>query len=388
MRGEELRAIIFKSLRKQGFKIRSGRLRSAASDDKAAVRALHEHSVAHRRETARPALERLEPALLKRLASGSEVNPSKIQPVLVEVQSRSEDELLFRYACLHWSIPVSSGYGRRLRFLVLDQQNNKLIGLIGLGDPVFSMACRDSWIGWDSASRQSRLRHVMDAFVLGSVPPYSNLLCGKLVAMLATSDEVRCAFSEKYKGVASRILGTPFDGRLALVTTASALGRSSVYNRLSVSGERFMISVGYTRGSGEFHFSNGVYAAIHKYATRYCEQKWGKGFRSRREVVKKCLAKIGLSTELIYHGVEREVFCAPIALNAREFLRGETSRLVWPQRGANRLFEHFRSRWLLPRAERVPSFSEWEPHNWALWPPGPGPRPMSDLTLGLISEVA
>ena len=39
-----------------------------------------------------------------------------------------------------------------------------------------------------------RLRNVMDAFVLGAVPPYRELLCGKLVAMLAASDEVRDAF--------------------------------------------------------------------------------------------------------------------------------------------------------------------------------------------------
>ena len=60
-----------------------------------------------------------ESKLLSRFASGKEVQPGKIKPRLVEVKRHSQDELLFRYACLHWSIPVSSGYGRRLRFLVM-----------------------------------------------------------------------------------------------------------------------------------------------------------------------------------------------------------------------------------------------------------------------------
>jgi hypothetical protein len=54
---------------------------------------------------------------------------------------------------------------------VLDRQNDKLIGLFGLGDSVFSLKARDEWIGWNSETRETRLRHVMDAFVLGAVPP-------------------------------------------------------------------------------------------------------------------------------------------------------------------------------------------------------------------------
>jgi hypothetical protein len=37
----------------------------------------------------------------------------------------------------------------------------------------------------------------MDAFVLGAVPPYSMLLGSKLVALLATTEEVARAFKRK-----------------------------------------------------------------------------------------------------------------------------------------------------------------------------------------------
>ena len=97
----------------------------------------------------------------------------------------------------------------------------------------------------------------MDLFVLGAVPPYSHLLCGKLVALLAASREVQQAFQRKYDGKRSYISGRRLDDRLALLTTASALGRSSLYNRLDYRGQPVFQSVGFTRGSGEFHFSNG-----------------------------------------------------------------------------------------------------------------------------------
>lgn len=373
MNGLELRSLIVGSLKGQGFRIRGGHILPPPDLNKEKLRDLHALAVQHRLERSKDGLVRLESKLLERLASGSEVVPEQIVPRLVEVQPNSDEELLFRYASLHWSIPVSSGYGRRLRFLVIDEQNGKLIGLFGLGDPVFSLGARDEWIGWDREARRGHLHHVMDAFVLGAVPPYSFLLCGKLVAMLAASNEVRNAFKRKYGGRRSVIRRKRLDARLALITTTSALGRSSIYNRIKY-GERLLFhGIGFTRGSGEFHFSNGLYGTISKYAVRYCEptakqERWGTGFRNRREVVKKCLAKVGLSTEWLYHGIQREIFVIPLAHNTREFLRGEQSRLLWFDQSAEDLFAFFRERWLIPRSERDQRYRLWDSHEWQLWP--------------------
>jgi hypothetical protein len=340
--------------------------------DKEKLRRLHSLAVAHRIARSRKGLVRFEPELLGRLASGSEVVPEEMTPRLVRVRPNSEDELLFRYASLHWSIPVSSGYGRRLRFLVIDDRNGKLIGLFGLGDPVFNLRARDEWIGWDKEARRTRLQHVMDAFVLGAVPPYSLLLCGKLLAMLVASNEVRRAFERRYHARRSTIRRKRLDSRLALITTTSALGRSSIYNRLSYDGRLLFRSVGFTRGSGEFHFSNGLYEAIADYAGRYCEpsakrRSWGTGFRSRREVVNKCLVKIGLTKDWLYHGIERQVFVVPLAENAQQFLRGEQSRLRWFDQPTKALVEFFKERWLLPRSRTEQSYRGWSPGSWRLW---------------------
>lgn len=40
----------------------------------------------------------------------------------------------------------------------------------------------------------------MDAYVVGAVPPYSGLICGKLVAAMVGSCEVKKAYEAKYLG--------------------------------------------------------------------------------------------------------------------------------------------------------------------------------------------
>ena len=370
-----IRSKIFRSLKKQGFEVREGRLVPPDVRDKDQLRALHKEAVRHNRARSRSGLERHEDRLLAQVANGSEVHPERISPVLVEVEPRSEEELLFRYARLHWSIPVSAGYGRRLRFVVYDESNRKVIGIIGMGDPVFGLRPRDRWVGWNLDARKKRLKNVMDLFVLGAVPPYSQLLSGKLVALLATSREVQEAFRRKYGGRQGYISGQVFDGRLALLTTTSALGRSSLYNRLRYRNRQVYESVGFTRGSGDFHFSNGFYGDLRGLALEHCKAtakhpSWGGGFRNRRELVRKALPLLGLSTKLQYHGVQREVFTVPLADNARAFLRGDDHELKPHLQSVRDLFEWFRERWLLPRAGRDDRYQAFERESYRLWEGG------------------
>ncbi|MBS3895410.1 Druantia anti-phage system protein DruA [Silanimonas sp.] len=369
---EQLRARVLRSLRAQGFRMRAGRLVPPDPNDKEHLRALHAEAVRHQIERSREGLARHEDRLLTYIADGREVDPERIRPRLVVVKPDSEDELLFRYARLHWSIPVSAGYGRRLRFVVYDSTNGKLMGIFGLGDPIFSLGPRDRWIGWDKAAKSTRLQCLMDLFVLGAVPPYSQLLCGKLIALMATSREVQTAFGRKYHGSRALISGKPLTARLALLTTTSALGRSSLYNRLSFEGRPVFQSLGYTRGSGEFHFGNGFYGDLRALAEANCEAtakdaRWGTGFRNRRELLRKALPLLGLSRDLVYHGVPREIFAAPLAHNALEFLRGEHQRLRHYGHGVADLFGRFRERWLLPRAARDDSYRSFEAESYRLW---------------------
>lgn len=370
-----LRAAVQKGLHAQGINPKDVGRGFVRHLTKAQVRAFNEEAVRIRRDKARAGLFRYQDRLIAQFADGDEVDPRRVEPRLIEVESRSDDELLFRFARLQWSIPVSSGYGRRLRFLVVDENNGKLIGIVGLGDPVFAIRSRDEWVEWNMQARRKRLRHVMDAFVLGAVPPYNRLLGGKLVALLATSNEVREAFARKYGGRTSLISHDGFSGDLALITTASALGRSSIYNRLRFEAEEAFISAGFTSGSGEFQFLNGLYEGIQAYAASHCtptakHEAWGTGWRNRREIIRTVLGDIGLSPDLVYHGLRRELFVAPLADNAREFLRGETSTLAGLDRSSKEIARWHRDRWLLPRAERVNDYTKFEKASLRLWEKG------------------
>lgn len=367
-----LKTRIKKSLRSQGFKVRRNQICLPDDLDKEKIRVLHEEAVRHKIEERKKGLVRYESSLLQRFASGKEIVPDKIYPQLIEVHPGSEDELLFRYASLHWSIPVSSGYGRRIRFLVVDQHTNKLMGLIGLGDPVISLKDRDQWIGWEKENRRKRLRHVIDAYVLGAVPPYSYLIVGKLIALLATSNEVREAFQRKYQGRSSLILNRSQSGEIAMLTTASALGRSSLYNRLKFNERLVFEHVGHTKGFGDFHFANGVYNFIMTYAKSNnlptaSHELWGEGFRSRKDVIQKTLAELKLPQGWLNHGIKREIYVAPLAENTHDFLCGHESELNYYNQPVSKLFMWFRKRWLLPRSERDLRYKEWEPKEWKLW---------------------
>jgi Domain of unknown function (DUF4338) len=371
--GEKLRSAIIRSLRKQGYGVRHGRVHMPDELTKDTYRKLHELAIKQKLLISKPTIQRLENRLINFIANGDEILPTQITPRLVLVTPKSEEELLFRYASLHWSIPVSPGYGRRLRFLVFDDFNGKLIGLFGLSDPVYAMHARDNWIGWDAKHQRKNLYHVMNAYVLGSVPPYSTLLCGKLIAMLVLSNEVRQAFRARYadsESIIDKIKRPPY---LALVTTTSAFGRSSIYNRLRIDGFDYWKSIGFTQGTGEFHFSNGVYESIRKFAEENCEPTmknaaWGEGFRNKREIIRKCLAEINLSQQMLNHGIQREIFAAPLGKNAIRFLKGEVTRPHFYDWSASQLIEKFRNRWLLSRAERTPSFREFTRESYRLWP--------------------
>lgn len=369
---DELKESIVHILESQGYVVKSGQIEIPDGYNKDDYRRMNQLAVAKKLAVSGPGLRRFERKLIDYIANGREVCPDKISPKLVLVQPDSEEELLFRYASLHWSIPVSSGYGRRLRFLVVDAHNEKLIGLFGLGDPVFSLKDRDDWIGWDSDSKRSRMYHLMDAFVLGAVPPYAGLLCGKLVAMLALSSEVQEAFRSKYSGNVSLIKKEMREPVLAMLTTTSALGRSSIYNRIRLKGISYWTSVGFTQGSGEFHFSNGVYAKMRSYVEANCtptakHNDWGTGFRNRREVIRKCLSSLDLSSNLIYHGIRREIFAAPLGNRALEFLRGKVSDPSLHTWTAEHLSGLFKERWLLPRAATRKEYVDFRRDDFILW---------------------
>lgn len=337
----------------------------AASRDKKILRELNRPARQYVLERNKKFLEKYAGKLINFIASGSDLDPLLLNPILVPVKT-AEESRIFRFATLSWSVPVSVGYGRKMRFLVFDGYNDKLIGVLGLCDPVFNLSCRDVWIGWDVRQKENRLSTVMNAYVLGAVPPYSFLLGGKLVALLALSNEVRSEYRARYSHKKTLIKEREHTGDLALITVTSALGKSSIYNRIKAYGTTYYYRIGETLGWGHHHLTfNGLYEQIREYLieakdpllSRY---HYGEGPNWKFRLIRQALKLMGLPEDLLRHGIKREVYGAPLGQNSLEYLRGETDVLKEYDRPASELTEIFRKRWLLGRAKRNTAWLEFK----------------------------
>lgn len=365
---KRLRRSILRLLRLQGFRLGPTYEIQKTHTSKTAVRSLHAHFKEDRLAEEGSFVKKWYPEISHYFASGSDIDPAKIDPYPVVVHTDAH-AALFRIASLWWSIPVSQGYGRRFRILVFDRSNGKLFGLLALTDPVFNLRMRDTWVGWDVRARERMLAHVMDACVLGAVPPYNSLLGAKFVSLLAASDFVRKVFMRRYQDKRSVIAKRKFDGRLALVTTTSALGSSSILNRLRHGSVEVFRHVGFTEGYGHFHLANGTFEKIRSYlkncqdreAQRY---KFGSGPNYRIRVVRHALAHLDLPPNLLRHGIRRGVYVAPLARNTAAFLNGTAKKLLWYHRPLPDIVNLWRERWLLPRAARDSSYLSFDSRSW------------------------
>ncbi|GFM55915.1 hypothetical protein PSCICF_20930 [Pseudomonas cichorii] len=305
--------------------------------------------------------------LMPYFASGREVVPEKISPVLERVSSGTWQSDLFRLASLSWSVPVSNGFGRRLRYLVWDQANGKLMGLIAIGDPVFNLGVRDKFIGWDTADRAARLVNLMDAYVLGAAPPYNALLGGKLVACLLRSRDIYDDFATAYGGSTGIISQAEKNARLLAVVTTSSMGRSAVYNRLKLDGTEYLKSIGFTGGWGHFHIPDWLFIELRDYLReldhQYADQHaFGQGPNWRLRTTRAALKALGFKDDLMRHGIQREVFICQLAGNAAKLLHGgsgkpDTRSLL----SVGEIGELALNRWMIPRSKSRPEFRGWNP---------------------------
>lgn len=349
----ELRGRVLSELAAAGFALSDGLITVPKVRSKEEIRGLHSAQRAKVLQRNRQVVLDWEDRIIANwIADGRDVDPAKIDPQ-VRMVTTKEEAAVFRFATLQWSIPVSQGYGRRTRFLVTDRYNGRLIGVFALGDPVYNLSVRDADIGWTAKERNSRLYNVLDAFVMGALPPYRHLLAGKLIALMAVSDTTLDIIERKYIGRVTHIQNVNKLARPVLITTTSALGKSSVYNRLNVNGRHVFRSVGYTRGFGHFQFSDELFNALAndlKQIDLLPGSKYGEGPNWRMRVLRTALSRIGLNPDLIRHGIKREVYVAPLATNWKEFLLHGAAAPDWYEYDSEELASHFRTRWAVPRA--------------------------------------
>jgi hypothetical protein len=366
LREARLKKKVREHLQSLGFTKSDAGALQAPGNTKEVIRTLHSAQRAERLAANQNFITLKSSKLLKFFASGKDVIPDKISPVLERVSSGTWQGDLFRLAALTWSVPVSNGFGRRLRYLVWDESNGKLIGLIAIGDPVFNLAVRDRLIGWSTEDRSSRLVNVMDAYVLGALPPYNFLLGGKLVACLLRSRELYDDFARVYGNSVGVISQKKKRARLLAITTTSSMGRSSVYNRLKLDGIQYMEPIGYTGGWGHFHIPDSLFIELRDYLRdmdhRYADNHmFGNGPNWRLRTMKAALNALGFRDNMMKHGIQREVFISQLADNATNILQtGSGKPDLTSLLSAKDIAELAIERWMIPRSIRKTEYRSWD----------------------------
>jgi hypothetical protein len=299
----------------------------------------------------------------KFFACGKDINPKSISPRLIEVITNDQKEL-FRLARYTWSLPYTKGYGRRLQYLLIDDSNNKLIGILGLQSPPLSFPGRDKLFSYPDGKKIELVNQTMDIYTLGAIPPYSRLLGGKLVALASASNEIRLAYKRKYSDHLTLMEERKLPARLVALTTTSAYGRSSIYNRLRYNDIVTFQSLGYTEGYGAFHLER-LYPKFRAFLEAQEISTiggFGKGPRIKWQTMVRALEKIGFNSSLLRHGVKREIFLVPLIRNLKNYMEGVEKRPHYIDVTFDELANYWRDRWLIPRSERVDGWCNWNPN--------------------------
>ncbi|HLL01303.1 MAG TPA: Druantia anti-phage system protein DruA [Myxococcaceae bacterium] len=209
---------------------------------------------------------------------------------------------------------------------------------------------------------------LLDINVCGAIPPYRDLIGGKLAALAAGSAEVAAWYRERYSAQASEIT-SQMAGRevvrspeVCVLTTTSLYGvAASQYNRLKLTlPDRPPVSwtdLGSTEGFGTVHLTEETVTALRGLAVakrggRNVNNVFGEGNSPRMRQVREGLDTLGISSDVILrHSSPRRMYGLELYPGARDSLRFNEVRPSAPPPFAE-LARGWRERWLLRRIER------------------------------------
>ena len=298
--------------------------------------------------------------------NGADLKPEAVSPRLMQVVNTQQQDI-FRLARYTWSLPYSRGYGRRLRFLIVDAgHDNAVMAILGLQSPPLDFPLRDQEIDYLPGCKVEMVNQTMDMYTLGAVPPYNHLLAGKLAVYAAASREVREAYQNRYSEAVTQIEGRILPAHLVMLTTTSAFGRSSLYNRVRYQDREVAQRLGETTGYGNVRLNavRDIYPQIKKFLIQEgYEDRMGFGKGGPKEAwrnITQVMQMLGIKGDnALHHGIKREAWAVPLAGNTWEYLSGQSQQPAYYQESFDELAQYWRERWMLPRSTRN---SDW--HNW------------------------
>lgn len=295
----------------------------------------------------RPAGDERRPALCARarrsrlgelFVDGVDLNLDAIVPTIILCKGRPLNDI-FSYVKLTQAVPSAPRVGRRIRFIVMDtgQKRPALIGAAELASPVFTLGCRDRYLGWSRAAARevkvTGLRRILDLATCQAVPPYNTLRAGKLLASLAVSSVITEEFERRYR---EPLLGV-------VATCATGLHYPHV-NRLTIRPGGLYRRIGATAG-----YSTSLFRAPTLAAARALiqpglpAQALGPAHAKGIPLLRNALRLCGLPEEPILRGsLHKGVYFGEVSPEATESLRfgGDRSASALSSAEAIRWWRH------------------------------------------------
>lgn len=225
---------------------------------------------------------------------------------------------------------------------------------------------------------------LMELNVCGAIPPYNEILGGKLVALLATSPQVIHDYKERYSNkasmIASRLKGSKVFRPADLVyvgTTSLYYVGSSQYNRLKIPGKIFNSNydvvwqqLGMTIGYGTMHISKATTFSLTE-ATNDGYKKinhvFGEGASPKMRLLTMSIRELLESSnedskDFSKHAMSRIVYGACLAKNTKDYLLGKSDApeyytdLTNYKEGTQKIIDYWRTRWLESRLNYEPIY--------------------------------
>jgi hypothetical protein len=233
---------------------------------------------------------------------------------------------------------------------------------------------------------------VADIAVCGALPPYNELLGGKLVAMLLASPEVVNAYKKRYEQspsiIASSMAGRPIvrAPSLALLCTTSLFAvAASQYNRRKIPcevaggkpGESIeYFKIGKSAGFGTHQFSPSTLEMLTNVVTQSTNglrvnNVFGEGVNPKLRLLRQGLDELGLSSEaFLVHGSPRIVYGISLASNFKRYLLGLQKKPKYylsmrnPKESSKKIIEWWYERWLGRRILNPDVMTRLTEHNF------------------------
>lgn len=342
--------------------------KAVSKGDKDAIRKLHIASKDYLSLNIYPDIWKLYNKHSDKFRSGRDLDPEKIKPSLKLVEPKSSWEEIFKVVRHTWSMPYSKGYGRRMRFVVYDEYHESVIGILGFQSPPADLACRDKLFSYPTDQKLDYVNRTMDVFAIGAIPPYSDILGGKLVAGLVASDDIRIAYWKLYGGKRTVMQDNAIEQPLVAVTTTSVFGRSSIYNRLKFYDRVLAEPIGFTKGCGTIHLEkhySDVQRMLLSELGDFVSGGYGNGPKIRWQNFTRALSILGLPQTYFEHGLQREVFLLRFVNDLEIGMSGGKfgSHLNMT---IDEYADFWKTRWALPRSERTGSWKEFDSETYFL----------------------